>query len=324
MRDEPLGGQAPVAAQSPARRPFSWPPGWCWWWARSPPRCSRASPKPSPPSSGPTRPGWDRSTATATATGRSRSRRGPTDPLRGHRLRRLPGGVAQGARPRRPVGRRPLALPGDRRPSSGSSDSRFLLLFLGGVAAAVVRLYRLDRRAAAGPAAGLAAWAVHAGLDWDWEMPAVTLPALLLAAAAIAWSERCRPPAGGQGDLLGIFGCARGRRCSHSLLSLAAGGARLRHSPRAPVTTSTSTPSRTRRGRTRAEAATPDRRAADRRATPRRSSPPSLEVAPEPAPVARRRDDRPLGEHRGADASGHRSPRSWGSPWRAPSSWPAG
>jgi len=30
---------------------------------------------------------------------------------------------------------------------------------------------------------------VHAGLDWDWEMPAVSLVALLLAGALIAWSE---------------------------------------------------------------------------------------------------------------------------------------
>ena len=64
-----------------------------------------------------------------------------------------------------------------------------LLLFLGGVAAAVLRLYRVDPGAASGLAAGLAAWTFHAGLDWDWEMPAVTLPALVLAAAAIAWSE---------------------------------------------------------------------------------------------------------------------------------------
>ena len=71
----------------------------------------------------------------------------------------------------------------------------FLLLFLGGVGAAVLALYRIDPRAAAGLAAGLAAWAFHAGLDWDWEMPAVTLPALLLAAAAIAWSERRDAPA---------------------------------------------------------------------------------------------------------------------------------
>ena len=67
-----------------------------------------------------------------------------------------------------------------------------LLLFLGGVAGSVVRLYRTDHAAAAGLAAGLAAWAFHAGLDWDWEMPAVSLPALALAAAAIAWSDEPR------------------------------------------------------------------------------------------------------------------------------------
>jgi O-antigen ligase len=73
----------------------------------------------------------------------------------------------------------------------------FLLLLLGGVGTALLRLYRIDPGAASGLAAGLAAWAFHAGLDWDWEMPAVTLPALLLAAAAIAWSERREaPPAG--------------------------------------------------------------------------------------------------------------------------------
>jgi hypothetical protein len=65
----------------------------------------------------------------------------------------------------------------------------FLLMFVGGVVAGVVRLHRLDAALAAGPAAGLAAFAVHAGLDWDWEMPGVTLPALGLAAAALAWSE---------------------------------------------------------------------------------------------------------------------------------------
>jgi O-antigen ligase len=70
-----------------------------------------------------------------------------------------------------------------------------LLLFLGGVAGSVVRLFRIDHSAAAGLAAGLAAWAFHAGLDWDWEMPAVSLPALALAAAAIAWSDELRPPA---------------------------------------------------------------------------------------------------------------------------------
>ena len=64
-----------------------------------------------------------------------------------------------------------------------------LLLFLGGIGAAGVRLYRRDPGVATGPIAALAAWALHAGLDWDWEMPAVTLVALGLAAALIAWSE---------------------------------------------------------------------------------------------------------------------------------------
>jgi hypothetical protein len=64
-----------------------------------------------------------------------------------------------------------------------------LSMFLGGVAAAAMKLARIDRGAATGVLAGLCAWACHAGLDWDWEMPATTLPALLLAAAAIAWTE---------------------------------------------------------------------------------------------------------------------------------------
>ena len=67
-----------------------------------------------------------------------------------------------------------------------------LLLFLGGAAGSVVRLYGTNRGPAAGLAAGLAVWAFHAGLDWDWEMPAVTLPALLLGAAAIAWDDESR------------------------------------------------------------------------------------------------------------------------------------
>jgi O-Antigen ligase len=69
-----------------------------------------------------------------------------------------------------------------------------LLTFMAGVVVAAVKLYRLDAAAAAGPAAALAAWTLHAGLDWDWEMPAVTLPAFILAAAIVAWSE-CPSPA---------------------------------------------------------------------------------------------------------------------------------
>ncbi len=83
----------------------------------------------------------------------------------------------------------------------------FLLAFLAGTAAAVVRLHRIAPGPATALAGGMAAWAVHAGLDWDWEMPAVTLPALALGAAAIAWSEElsARPAWREQeADLVGI------------------------------------------------------------------------------------------------------------------------
>jgi hypothetical protein len=63
-----------------------------------------------------------------------------------------------------------------------------LLAFMGGVAAALWRLWRDRAGLAAGPAAALALWAVHAGLDWDWEMPALTLVALALACAVLAWT----------------------------------------------------------------------------------------------------------------------------------------
>lgn len=44
--------------------------------------------------------------------------------------------------------------------------------------------------AAASGAAAYAAYLVHAGLDWDWEVPAVTLSALACAAAAVASARR--------------------------------------------------------------------------------------------------------------------------------------
>ena len=53
-------------------------------------------------------------------------------------------------------------------------------VFLGGVAASARNALR--REDAAGAVAALVVWAVHAGLDWDWEMPALTLVALVLAA----------------------------------------------------------------------------------------------------------------------------------------------
>ena len=56
-----------------------------------------------------------------------------------------------------------------------------------GLAALAVFLFGIVSMArsspeAAGAIGALAVYAVHAGLDWDWEMPALTLVALTLAA----------------------------------------------------------------------------------------------------------------------------------------------
>ena len=62
-------------------------------------------------------------------------------------------------------------------------------LFAGGVGWGALRAYARDPIATAGPIAALAAWSLHAGLDWLWELPAVTLPALVLAAALLRRAE---------------------------------------------------------------------------------------------------------------------------------------
>jgi hypothetical protein len=58
-----------------------------------------------------------------------------------------------------------------------------------GVAVSARRGFRTVPAQAAGAAATLGVFAVHAGLDWDWEMPAVSLVAVLLAGALVAWGD---------------------------------------------------------------------------------------------------------------------------------------
>jgi hypothetical protein len=69
-----------------------------------------------------------------------------------------------------------------------------LALFLGGVAASVPAAFRRQPVLVVGPAAGMAAWVLHAQLDWLWEMPAATLNVLLLAGLVLA-ASRPAPPA---------------------------------------------------------------------------------------------------------------------------------
>jgi len=62
-------------------------------------------------------------------------------------------------------------------------------LFLGGVAVCGRRALRAEAPLAPGACAVCAAWLLHASIDWDWQMPAVTLPALVLAGGLLAASE---------------------------------------------------------------------------------------------------------------------------------------
>ena len=54
-----------------------------------------------------------------------------------------------------------------------------LLVF--GIAAAALEAVRRERELVAGAVAGVSLFAVHAAIDWDWELPAVALPAIVLA-----------------------------------------------------------------------------------------------------------------------------------------------
>ena len=71
----------------------------------------------------------------------------------------------------------------------------FLALFIGGVAVAVRRVGE------AGPAAALAVYAAHSAIDWDWELPALTLVAIVLAGSVLAAAADRGAQLGKQGPL---------------------------------------------------------------------------------------------------------------------------
>src|SRR4051812_42045773 len=64
-----------------------------------------------------------------------------------------------------------------------------LCALLVAVALAARRVHRDDPGLAAGPIAALTLWALHAAIDWDWEMPALTLVAVVLAGTLLARSQ---------------------------------------------------------------------------------------------------------------------------------------
>ena len=62
-------------------------------------------------------------------------------------------------------------------------------LMIGGVASAARSAVRHRGPAAIGSCAAAFAWFLHASIDWDWQLPAVTLPAIVLAGALVVWAE---------------------------------------------------------------------------------------------------------------------------------------
>jgi hypothetical protein len=76
-------------------------------------------------------------------------------------------------------------------------------LFLAGMIGSGRRALIQDRPASVGPAAVAITWAFHAGIDWDWELPAVTLPALVAAGLLVALGDRDGAPSGARGAAAG-------------------------------------------------------------------------------------------------------------------------
>ena len=70
----------------------------------------------------------------------------------------------------------------------------FLALLIGGIAVAAGRAVRERAALSAGGAAVCVAWLMHASIDWDWQMPAVTLPVVVLAGGLLGQSELSTRP----------------------------------------------------------------------------------------------------------------------------------
>ncbi len=71
----------------------------------------------------------------------------------------------------------------------GLVGAGLLAVFVVGGALVAVRAHRRSPPLTAGAIAVLVTYALHAPLDWDWEMPAVTLAALVLLAALIGFDD---------------------------------------------------------------------------------------------------------------------------------------
>jgi O-antigen ligase len=67
-------------------------------------------------------------------------------------------------------------------------------MFVGGVISGAARALRTRAALGPGACAVCTAWLLHATIDWDWQLPAVTLPAVVLAGGLLAAAEAPEPP----------------------------------------------------------------------------------------------------------------------------------
>jgi hypothetical protein len=112
--------------------------------------------------------------------------------------------------------RQPHDVPLQLLAETGIVGALLALGAIGGLlAAAIARVRRLppgrDQALAGACVAAALAWLVHGLVDWDWDIPGVTLPALLLLAVAVAASPAPMPhePGGAARDELGPRTSAR-------------------------------------------------------------------------------------------------------------------
>jgi O-antigen ligase/polysaccharide polymerase Wzy-like membrane protein len=68
------------------------------------------------------------------------------------------------------------------------------LMLLSGVGVAAARALSRAPTLAPGACAGATVWFLHAAIDWDWQIPAVTLPALVMGGALIALGDGADQP----------------------------------------------------------------------------------------------------------------------------------
>ena len=76
----------------------------------------------------------------------------------------------------------------------------FVVATLAGVVAVRRRPGPLGAGAAAAAGAAWTTWLVHAGVDWDWQMPALTVVALMLAGVVVATPPLPPPSAASVGS----------------------------------------------------------------------------------------------------------------------------